>query len=133
VDALTFYFDRNFGKRFPLALMAASPPFRIEYHHSDTNRLKHNIDDDRWLELCGKKKWIAFSQDKLDKLPLEAMAVRQHNVAAFSLWGAQLPVWNKVCHFMNAYSRMNTIIKNEKPPYLYRVRSNLRFVRVNLP
>jgi PIN like domain len=134
VASLTFYFDRNFGKRFPSALKSARPPFDVEYHHSVSNNFQEDMTDDQWLQICGAQRWIVFSHDdKFHRIKVEAMAIRQHNVAAFSVWGAQLPVWDKMCHFCRAYPRMRTIIRNERPPYLYRVTSALRFNRVELP
>ena len=130
---LTFYFDRNFGKRFPQALGHTKPPFQIEYHHSENNRFAQDMRDDEWLRICGQRGWIGFSQDKLDKIPVEAMAIKQHRVAAFALWGAQLPVWGKCCHFFRAYPRIQDIVRNERPPYFYRVSESLRFVKVDLP
>jgi len=78
VGSLTFYFDRNFGKRFPKALVQIKPPFQIEYHHSENNRFAQEMRDDEWLRICGERGWIAFSQDRLDKIPVEAMAIKQH-------------------------------------------------------
>jgi hypothetical protein len=133
VDSLTFYFDRCFGKCFPNALTGAKPPFRIEYQHSNKNQFKADMRDDDWLEICGTRKWVAFSHDHFSELALVAEAIKQHRVAAFALWGAQLPTWDKLCHFFRAYPRVNFIIKTERPPYVYRIKSNLRFVRVSLP
>jgi hypothetical protein len=134
VASLTFYFDRNFGKRFPVALQGARPPFDVEYHHSLRNNFPNNMTDDQWLQICGARRWIVFSHDdKFQKIGAEAMAIKQHNVAAFSMWGAQLPVWDKLCHFCRAYPRMRVVIRDEKPPYLYRITSNLRFSRIQLP
>lgn len=133
MDTLTFYFDRNFGKRLPKALVQARPPFLIEYHHSENNRFAQEMRDDEWLQKCGERRWVAFTQDKLDKIQIEAMAIKQHNVAAFALWGAQLPLWYKCCHFFRAYPRIQEIVKNERPPYFYRVTQRLRFIPVKLP
>jgi hypothetical protein len=64
VAALAFYFDRNFGKRFPEALALAKPPFAVEHHHSRSNNFRHDMPDDEWLEICGKNGWFCFSHNR---------------------------------------------------------------------
>jgi hypothetical protein len=50
---LTFYFDRCFGKRFPEALLKMQTPFKVEYHHSPTNKFPEEMEDDEWLRIVG--------------------------------------------------------------------------------
>jgi hypothetical protein len=86
VAPLTFYFDRNFGKRFPEALAHMRPPFTVEYHHSRTNNFPQNMRDDIWLEICGRRGWIVFSHDqKFHSVVAEATALKQHSVGCFYL------------------------------------------------
>ena len=129
---LTFYFDRCFGKRFPDWLERAKPPFSVEYQHNSRNRFPQDMPDDEWLSLCGKQGWVAFSHDGFRNLAVEMMAIKQHKVAAFALWGGQLPTWDKLCHFMRGYPKIMHVIRNEKPPYLYRLRSNGHLHRVDI-
>lgn len=131
---LTFYFDRCFGKRFPQALEAIKPPFKVEYQHSRKSKFKQDMKDDDWLKMCGTMKWIAFSHDrKFHKIDVEAMAIKQHSVAAFSLCGASDPSWEKLCHFVRAYPKIAEIMKTEQPPYLYRIHPTGRVEKVQLP
>jgi hypothetical protein len=53
---LTFYFDRNFGKRFPEVIKRARPPFAVEYHHDPKNKFKFAEDeeDDSWISKGGR-------------------------------------------------------------------------------
>jgi hypothetical protein len=96
--------------------------------------LKAETPDDLWLELCGKNGWVAFSHDdKFHSIEVEAAAIRQHSVAAFTIWGAQLPTWDKLCTFVRAFPKIRGIVRNEKPPYLYRLRPNARLYKVRLP
>lgn len=130
---LTFYFDRNFGKRFPEALVLVKPPFSVEYHHSKTNKFPQNMPDDEWLSICGKNKWVAFSHDKkFDSIAVEAAAIKAHSVATFALCGATLDSWFKLCYFVRAHSKITDILKTHKPPFLYRIMPNMRFHRVPL-
>jgi len=56
--ALTFYFDRNFGKRFPELLRRAKPPSRVAYHHDQKNKFKFKdtTPGDEWLTIVGAEK-----------------------------------------------------------------------------
>jgi hypothetical protein len=89
VDSLTFYFDRCFGKRFPEALLKMQTPFKVEYHHSPTNKFPEEMEDDEWLRIVGAKNWIVFSHDKKwhDESPAIA-AIKEHKSGA-SIFGAQ--------------------------------------------
>ncbi|WP_176342572.1 PIN-like domain-containing protein [Oceanibaculum nanhaiense] len=130
---LTFYFDRCFGKRLPEFLERANPPFSVEHQHNKRNRFPQDMTDDAWLKICGERGWVAFTHDsKFQHLEVEALAIKQHKVAGFAIWGAQMPTWDKVCLFVRGYPKMMEIIKSEKPPYLYRLRSNARLEKVNL-
>lgn len=130
---LTFYFDRNFGKRFPEALVTVKPPFVVEYHHSQKNNFPQNMPDDQWLEICGTKKWIAFSHDKkFDRVPIEAAAIKTHAVAAFALCGASLDSWHKLKYFVQAHKRIAEILSIETPPFFYRITHGMQFQQVTL-
>jgi hypothetical protein len=129
VAALTFYFDRNFGKRFPEALALARPPFTVEYHHSKKNNFPQSMTDDLWLEICGKNGWFAFSHDqKFHANLVEAMAIKQHNVGAFYLPGGSLPTWEKVCYFIRAFPQIVALARLVDRPFLYKVRPTSRIV-----
>lgn len=90
--------------------------------------------DDAWLEFCGKHGWIAFSHDlKFHSIEVEAMAIKQHSVAAFCLPGANDTTWEKLCYFVRAYPKIREIIVINKAPYLYRVHPTIRLERIDLP
>jgi len=133
VDSLTFYFDRCFGKRLPEALIRTKPPFLVEWQHSSRLRFNQTMADDDWLEICGKRKWIAFSHDrKFHSIDVEAEAIRQHRVAAFCLCGANSETFEKLRYFVSAYPKIIDIVKSETPPYLYRIQKTGKITRVSL-
>jgi hypothetical protein len=133
VERLTFYFDRCFGKRLPEALKRVRPPFEIEWHHSGKNRFHQTMKDDDWLKICGERGWIAFSHDrKFHSIEVEARAIKQHSVAAFSLCGAQDDTWQKLGYFIKAFPRIVEKIGLEKPPFLYRIEPTGAVRRVEL-
>jgi hypothetical protein len=134
VAALTFYFDRNFGNRLPEALARIQPPFLVEYHHSKKNNFPKELRDDQWLEICGKRGWIACSHDrKFHDIAVEAMAIKQHNVGAFYLPGASDPSWYKLCYLIKAYPKIDKAIKETRKPFIYRLHPSLRLERIKLP
>ena len=90
--------------------------------------------DDIWLEICGKNKWIVFSHDqKFHTILVEAMAIKQHNVAAFYLPGANATTWEKLSYFVRAFPRILEIVKTDQAPYIYRVHPTTRIEKINLP
>jgi len=65
--SLTFYFDRNFGSRFPEAIRAARPTtFSVEYHHDRKNQFQfgQTTPDDEWISKVAALGWIIFSHDR---------------------------------------------------------------------
>ena len=126
MDSLTFYFDRCFGKRFPEALLKMQTPFKVEYHHSPTNKFPEEMEDDEWLRIVGAKNWIVFSHDKKwhDESPAIA-AIKEHKIGCFYLWGASVPTWDKYVCLARAYNRIKERVKTRKP-YIYRVTYNYR-------
>jgi PIN like domain len=133
VGSLTFYFDRNFGRRFPEALHQASPPFAVEYHHSPRSRFAHNATDDKWLDVVGQHGWIVFSHDqKFHQILPEVSAIKQHGIGCFYLWGAEARTWDKLCFFIAAVEKIMWLAEDTKRPFVYRVTKTRRFEAVPL-
>ena len=108
-------------------------PFITEWQHSSTLRFNQTMRDDDWLEVCGKRKWIAFSHDrKFHSIDVEAEAIRQHKVACFCLCGANSETFDKLRYFVSAYPRIAEIARSETPPYLFRIQKTGRFTQVQL-
>jgi hypothetical protein len=104
---LTFYFDRNFGKRFPEVIKRARPPFAVEYHHDPKNKFKFAEDeeDDSWISKGGAEGWIVFSHDrKFHTLLPEISAIKQYKAGCFYLPHSSSPTWDELCHFTRTYS-----------------------------
>ena len=131
---LTFYFDRCFGKRFPEALWKANPPFRVEYHHNKANNFAQNIDDDAWLNLVGPKGWIVFSHDRRfhDQSPC-LVAMKQHNIGCFYLWGGSAETWEKLRCFVRRYDRVYDLVNATKRPFIFHVGLHGQIKRVPIP
>jgi PIN domain-containing protein len=118
---LTFYFDRNFGKRFPEVIRTARPPFSVEFHDDPKNKFKFSqqATDDEWLAKVAAEGWIVFSHDrKFHTLLPEISAIKQYKAGCFYLPGASLPTWEKMCCFMRAYDGIKARIgATQKPLY----------------
>lgn len=90
--------------------------------------------DDEWLAICGQRGWVAFTHDrKFHSIEVEAAAMLQHKVASFALCGANDTTFQKLRYFIRAYPRMIEIVRNEQPPYLYRIDAKAGFHKVQLP
>ncbi|HUK59707.1 MAG TPA: hypothetical protein VLV50_10795 [Stellaceae bacterium] len=133
MDPLTFYFDRCFGRRFPEALWRASPPFMVEFHHSDRCRFAQNMPDDEWLGEVGRRGWIAFSHDRRFHRDLPAVsAIKQHHLGCFYLWGAEISTWDKVRWFTRHVDKIIELSNRTERPFIYHVPQSGRPQRVLL-
>lgn len=105
------------------------PPFAVESHYKQG--FADEMPDDEWLTIVGKKGWIVLSHDaKFHREAPALEAIRQHKVACFYLWGAQVPVWNKVGHLTAVYPKIRNVTNREKRPYIYRATENNRLLLV---
>jgi PIN like domain len=133
VGSLTFYFDRNFGRRFPEALFRANPPFSVEFHHSPQSRFAHNATDDKWLAEVGRRGWTVFSHDqKFHQIAPEIAAIKQHGVGCFYLWGAETVTWDKLCYFVAAAPTIIRLAETTARPFIFQVTKTRRFETVPL-
>ena len=133
---MTFYFDRNFGWRFPEAVRAARPPFAVEYHQDRKNKFRFRPDapDDEWLAKVAGEGWIVFSHDrKFHMLLPEISAVKQYKAGCFYLPGASSPTWDKTRYFMRAYEGIMDRIKLTAKPFIFELSRAGRFRRISIP
>jgi hypothetical protein len=133
---LTFYFDRNFGTRFPEALRIARPPFAVEFHHDPRNKFRFNQEtpDDEWLSKVAAEGWIVFSHDrKFHTILAECAAIKQYNAGCFYLPGASLPTWDKMSSFIRSYQGIVDRISATAKPFIYDVGYDGRFTQVQIP
>jgi len=133
---LTFYFDRNFGKRLPESIRAAQPRnFAVEYHHDPKNKFKFKQDtpDDVWLPAVANEGWIIFSHDrKFHTLLPERSAVKQYKAACFYLPGANSETWDKLRYFARAYEGIVNRVKVIKKPFIFEISTIGRFKQISI-
>lgn len=90
--------------------------------------------DDKWLEICGRNGWVAFSHDrKFHEIEVEITAVKQHSVMCFYLPGASEDTWQKLTYLVKSYPKIVEIVHRETPPYIYRIHPSLKFEKIPLP
>lgn len=78
-----FFTDRDLGKQFPEILAAAG--LSVERH---ADHFKPDCPDDEWLEVVGKKGWVAISHDRRIRYkPNELDAVVRHRVVLLVVIG----------------------------------------------
>ena len=128
---LTFYFDRNIGKRLPEALCHLRTPFDVTWHNQQ--RFSHNMPDDEWMSIVGKKGWIVISQDyKFHSIEVENLAVRQHSLKCFYLPDSGAKVWTTFCAFSRAHEKMMNLCVSEAGPFIFSLKTSGRLIRVDL-
>lgn len=146
MEPLTFYFDRNFGKGLPTALLALK--LKVVHHHAKKAELgiscrnrkeqlfKPDTDDDEWLRYVGEKGWIAFSHDEKFHLPgyeNEMAAIKQFGVGCFYLWGANAKCHDKALCFLRAYDQIVHAVNTTPKPFIYKIDKSGKLSKVAIP
>lgn len=123
MDALTLYFDRNFGKRLPNALYKLRPPVKIRWHQGE--RFAQDMADDEWMEKVGAQNWIVLTQDlKLHLIEHEIQALKQHNIRCFYFPDAQIGMWKTLGIFMRTHERIIALAQSHEAPFIFKVQNN---------
>jgi len=129
LDKLTFYFDRNFGKRFPRALFSLRAPVGIEWHNNQ--RFTESMPDDQWLAIVGDRGWIVFSHDrKFHTESTETAAVIQHQVGCFYLPAANGSSWEKASALFKSFSKIRQLAETTPRPFIFDVKPTGKIVAV---
>lgn len=131
MDKLTFYFDRNIGRRLPEALIHLRPPFEVKWHNGE--KFPPNMPDDEWMAIVGGKGWIVISQDyKFHMENFENFAVKQHGLKCFYLPDTGARAWTTAYAFIRAHNRMLDLCNLQSAPFIYDLKSNGRLTKVKL-
>ena len=131
MDPLTFYFDRNIGKRLPEALTHLQTPFAVKWHNGE--KFPDKMPDDEWMEIVGKKNWVILSQDyKFHMEAFEHFAVKQHGLRCFYLPGTGAKTWTTACALVRAHKRMIELCEIEAAPFIFDLKTSGRLIKVKL-
>ncbi|GGK41160.1 hypothetical protein [Salinarimonas ramus] len=132
MDQLTLFFDRTFGKRLPRALASLKPPAEIRWHQGE--RFAHDMPDDEWLSIVGRKNWVVLSQDRRFHVrDNEALAIVQHGVRCFYLPCASEDRWTSLCIFVRRHAPLIDLATRSTSPFLFDLKRNGRFYPIALP
>lgn len=105
------------------------PPFEVRWHQDE--EFRPDMPDDEWLDIVGAKRWIVCSHDaKWQGESAALKAIQQHKIGCFYLWGASLPSFYKFKSLAHNFDKMMAVCKKEKRPYIYRITSRNRLIKV---
>ena len=112
-----YFTDRDLGRQFPEALIAAG--LRVERHdqHFPTDTA-----DAVWIPEVAQRGWIALSRDKRIRYsPLALNVLRESNTRLFVLVG-KLSTQESVDIFLEHQTAIEHFIKTESPPFIAKIR-----------
>jgi hypothetical protein len=108
------------------------PPVRIKWHQDEGFR--GDMPDDEWMGIIGPRKWVVISQDrKWHKIEAEAAAIKQHGLRCFYFPCAGDERWVSLSHFVRRHGRMQELARTVAPPFIFHLKRNGQFYRVQLP
>ena len=111
---MILFFDRNFG-RVPQAIRLLD----LEVIGHD-ERFSADTPDEEWLAEAGRQGWVVITHDRgIGTKEEELAAVIAGRVACFILPGGRAGLWDKVRELAFAWRKMNAILNDETPPYIW--------------
>ena len=120
---VTFYFDRNIGKKLPQALRHLNPPFEVKWHNEE--KFPHDMPDDEWLAIVGPGKGTVITQNwKYHLREPELRAIKDHNVKCFYLPASGASKWDLYCLFVKSHKRIIEFSKSHSAPFVFDLKSN---------
>lgn len=111
-----YFTDRDLGKRFPEILRSAG--LTVERH---ADHFDEQTPDDAWLEVVGKRGWIALTHDRRIRYkPNELNAVMQHGVALLVIVG-KAPFPDLARAFVTSLPVVEGFLYRHRPPFIAKV------------
>ena len=125
------FFDRDVGISLPRALGVLKVPTRIE-HHQD--HFPIDARDDDWMPRVGSMGWFLIGHDsRHHEEESELLAITQHDMGCFYLWGASALRWEKMRCFLRAYEDIVDATARTPRPFIYRVTEKGRLIPQTIP
>lgn len=116
---MILFFDRSIGTTIPQVLVQLNVPMQVEWHEK---HFRYDEYDDVWLPIVGGAGWIVIGHDrKYHLMPSELVAIKQHKIGCFYLWGAEATKWGKMRVFVLAYNRIVEAEARTPRPFIYDV------------
>ena len=86
-----------------------------------------------WLEEVGRRRWIVITHDaRTVKRPSERQALINAQVGCFVLDGGSAKRWGKVMILGAAWRKIDAVMNNEAPPYVWQRKQSGAWVRRRL-
>ncbi len=129
--SLVLFFDRDVGISLPRALGVLKLPTRVE-HHQD--HFPIDARDDDWMPRVGGMGWTLIGHDsRHHREESELLAIRQHDIGCFYLWGGTALRWEKMRCFLRAYENILAASATTPRPFIHRVTEKGRLIPVTIP
>lgn len=114
--SFVYFTDRDLGNAFPTTLEAHG--LTVERHAA---HLRHDCPDEEWLELVGRRGWVAVTRDtRIRYKPNELAAVVRHRVTMLVLIGkATHP--QLATNFVRTEARIRAFLARHEPPLIGKV------------
>ena len=114
--SLTFFTDRDLGKKFPAVLREAG--ILVERH---ADHFPDDAADEDWLAGVAKKSWIVLTHDQRIRYKVnERDAVMRNRIALFVLIG-KAPFPELARAFVNTVSQVEAFVARNEPPFIAKV------------
>ncbi len=114
--SLTYFTDRDLGRKFPAILAAAG--LAVERHDQ---LFPPDGSDEQWLAYCGSHDRIAITHNlRIRYTPNELAAVIWHRVALLVVIGHG-PIADLATNFVNTIVRIEAFVDAHQPPYIAKV------------
>ncbi len=102
---------------------------KVKWHQEQG--FAHNMPDDEWLEIVGKRGWVVVTQDrKFHMIEAEKMAVIQHKVKCFYL--PSNGRWEALCSIIQKHKKMIELSVTLDAPFIFELKGRNRFYNIKL-
>jgi hypothetical protein len=127
---LTYFVDRDLGKRLAAALRAIGVPAvaHVErYRDSDAE----SVPDTAWIRDCAKRGEVIITRDSRQhrRLSAELHAITSGGAKAFVLETGNASVLEYMRALLIAWPRLQRIVAGEVGPWVYGINANGRVLR----
>ncbi|MBX5493467.1 MAG: DUF5615 family PIN-like protein [Chloroflexi bacterium] len=117
---MTYFFDRNLGRRVPDALKLLGADV---VKHDDL--FDPTTPDDEWLAVAAQRGWIIITRDKRLRFnEAERQAIVQARLGCFVLLSPKLTRWAMARLLLQVWDKLEAIVAQEPRPFIYGVHAD---------
>ena len=138
---MILFWDKNLPRTIPEALRTLNPKvgndklgIEIYLDHYPLSDQVAEGSDERWLSDVGQKDWLVITQDwSLHSRENQLLAMKQHHIGCFYLWGATDTKWEILRCFARGYDNILAKAATTPRPFIYWVARNGSLRNVPIP